>query len=90
MKHIPMRSCIVCRRQKDKSELLRVVRKSDGSVEIDPTGKAAGRGAYVCKSGDCMHTAVQKRALDRAYKQQLSGEVYEELERAYERIYAEE
>ena len=61
MKHIPLRSCIVCRRQKDKSELLRIVRQPDGAVVIDATGKAAGRGAYVCKSGDCMQTAVKKR-----------------------------
>ena len=89
MKHIPLRSCIVCRRQKDKSDLLRIVRQPDGAVVIDATGKAAGRGAYVCKSGDCMQTAVKKRALNRAYKQPLSDEVYKELEKAYESIDAD-
>ena len=49
MKHIPLRSCIVCRRQKDKSELLRIVRQPDGAVVIDATGKPAGRGATACK-----------------------------------------
>ncbi|MDE6402108.1 MAG: YlxR family protein [Clostridiales bacterium] len=90
MKHIPLRSCIVCRQQKEKSDLLRVVRAPDGTVVIDLTGKASGRGAYVCKSGDCMHIAVKKRALNRAYKQPLSDEVYEELEKAYENVYAGE
>ncbi len=89
MKHIPLRSCIVCRRQKDKSELLRIVRQPDGAVVIDATGKAAGRGAYVCKSGDCMQTAVKKRALNRAYKRPLSDEVYKEHEKAYESIDAD-
>ena len=80
MKHIPMRSCIVCRESKDKSELLRVVRRADGSVVIDKTGREAGRGAYVCRSGDCMQTAIKKRALNRAFKQQLDQSVYDKLE----------
>lgn len=80
MKHIPQRSCIVCRESKDKSELLRVVRRPDGSVVIDQTGREAGRGAYVCRSGECMQTAIKKRALNRAFKQQLDQSVYDRLE----------
>lgn len=80
MKHIPQRSCIVCRESKDKSELLRVVRRVDGSVVIDRTGREAGRGAYICRSGDCMQTAIKKRALNRAFKQQLDQSVYDSLE----------
>lgn len=79
MKHIPQRSCIVCRESKDKSELLRVVRRPDGSVVIDSTGREPGRGAYVCRSGDCMQTAIKKRALNRAFKQQLDQSVYDSL-----------
>ena len=88
MKHVPMRSCIVCRQQKDKSELLRIVRSSDGAVAIDTTGKAQGRGAYICKTGECMSNAVKKRALGRAFKQQLPDDVYEELSRAYDELNA--
>ena len=84
MKHIPLRSCIVCRKSKEKSELLRVVRRPDGEVVIDATGKEAGRGAYVCRSGDCFVTAIKKRALDRAFKQKLSQNIYDGLAAAIE------
>ena len=82
MKHIPMRSCIVCRESKDKSELLRVVRRPDGSVVIDQTGREPGRGAYVCRHGDCMATAVKKCAFNRAFKEQLPQSVYDSLTEA--------
>lgn len=84
MKHVPQRSCIVCRECKDKSELLRVVKRPDGTVVIDGTGKQSGRGAYVCKVGDCMATAVKKRVFNRAFKQQLDNSVYEALAAAME------
>lgn len=84
MKHIPLRSCIVCRSSKDKSELLRVVRRPDGEVVIDTTGKESGRGAYVCRCGDCFFTAIKKRALDRAFKQKLPQAVYDGLAAAIE------
>ena len=83
MEHIPLRSCIVCRKARDKSELVRVVRTPDGNVVLDATGKAAGRGAYVCADGECMRTAVKKRAFNRAFKTQLDKSVYDELEKAY-------
>ena len=79
MKHIPQRSCIVCRESKDKSELLRVVRRPDGSVVLDDTGREPGRGAYVCKHGDCMATAVKKRLFNRAFSEQLTQSVYDGL-----------
>ncbi|MDE6201049.1 MAG: YlxR family protein [Clostridiales bacterium] len=84
MKHIPQRSCIVCRESKDKSELLRVVKRPDGSVVIDRTGKESGRGAYVCRTGDCMAAAIKKRLLNRAFKQQLDNTVYDALAAAME------
>lgn len=84
MKHIPIRSCIVCRESKDKSELLRVVKRPDGTVVIDSTGKESGRGAYVCKTGDCMATAIKKRVFNRAFKQQLDNSIYDNLAAAME------
>ncbi|MCH5165734.1 MAG: YlxR family protein [Clostridiales bacterium] len=86
MKHIPMRSCIVCRQQKDKTELLRIVKKPSGEIVLDETGRESGRGAYVCKSGECMTNAIKKRAFNRVYKQQLPDAVYEKLEMAYGNI----
>lgn len=80
MKHIPIRSCIVCRERKDKSELVRIVLHADGSVVIDKTGREPGRGAYICKSRECLETLVKKQALSRAFKTALPRSVYEELQ----------
>jgi predicted RNA-binding protein YlxR (DUF448 family) len=62
----PTRSCVACRTAREKRELLRVVRTPDGSVVIDPTGRVAGRGAYVCRDQKCMTTAIQRGTLSRA------------------------
>ncbi len=49
-RHVPLRTCVVCRDKKPKQALLRVVRRPDGEVEVDVTGRLSGRGAYVCTS----------------------------------------
>ena len=86
MKHVPVRSCIVCRRQRDKAELLRIVRKPDGEIVFDVMGREPGRGAYICADGDCMATALKKRALNRAYKTQIDVSVYDKLQNEYEAL----
>ena len=63
---IPMRQCTGCREMKPKRDLLRVVRSPEGTVSIDLRGKAPGRGAYLCRSAECLKKAVRSRALDRA------------------------
>ncbi len=83
MKHVPMRSCIVCRQVKDKSELLRIVRTADGEFALDTTGRALGRGAYVCRDGECMNLMTKKRALSRAFKQEIPQDAYDKLLREY-------
>lgn len=77
MKHIPERSCIVCRRKAPKSEFIRIVRKSDGTIVLDEKGTEAGRGAYVCKSAKCIADVAKKRALDRTFKEKISAEAYD-------------
>jgi len=68
-RHIPQRTCIVCRQTSAKRQLVRVVRTPAGSVTVDPTGKLAGRGAYLCDSHGCWQTALKHRgALARALK----------------------
>jgi predicted RNA-binding protein YlxR (DUF448 family) len=52
-KHIPQRTCIACRTVRNKRELVRIVRTPENHVEADPTGKKAGRGAYVCRQREC-------------------------------------
>ena len=68
-----------CGEGKPKGELVRVVRTAEGDVSIDLTGKKAGRGAYVCKSADCLKLAQKKRALERAFSCKLPDELYGRL-----------
>ena len=65
-KKLPMRMGVGCREMKPKRALIRVVRSQDGNVTVDFTGKAAGRGAYVCRSVECLERAIKTRGLDRA------------------------
>ena len=78
-KKIPIRQCLGCREQKAKTELLRVVRSPEGSVSLDFRGKAPGRGAYICRSGECLQRAVRARALERSLGAPIPEEVYERL-----------
>ena len=64
-KHTPLRQCLGCREMKPKAELVRVVRSPEGSVSVDLRGKAPGRGAYVCRSADCLKKALRSKALSR-------------------------
>ena len=57
-KHIPQRTCIACRAVRGKRELIRVVRTTENHVEADPTGKKAGRGAYLCRARECWETVL--------------------------------
>ena len=79
MKKIPLRMCIVCRQMKDKKELIRIVKNTEGKVFLDKTFKADGRGAYVCASEECIAKCVKTRALNRAYKQPVAQEHYDNL-----------
>ena len=71
-KHIPQRTCVVCRETKNKRELIRVVRTPDGTVIVDLTGKANGRGAYVCRQNSCYEQGLKKERLAQALKVKLS------------------
>ncbi len=72
-KHVPQRTCIICRRTLGKRELHRIVRSSNG-VHYDPTGKVSGRGAYLCDDPQCWEHAIRGKALDRALKTSLTVE----------------
>ncbi len=67
-KHIPKRMCAVCREANEKRTLTRVVRTSENSFEVDPTGRANGRGAYICDKSSCWETAVKGQPLARALR----------------------
>lgn len=67
-RHIPQRTCIVCRQSDAKRALIRLVRDTTGRVAIDPTGKRPGRGAYLCHDPACWAAAIKRRALERALR----------------------
>ncbi|GAB4470081.1 MAG: YlxR family protein [Anaerolineae bacterium] len=71
-KHVPQRTCIICREVKPKRSLIRLVRTPDQGVQIDPTGKRAGRGAYLCDNPACWDRALRGDALARALRTSLS------------------
>ncbi|MDU2065769.1 MAG: YlxR family protein [Sporomusaceae bacterium] len=78
-KKIPQRLCVGCQELKNKKELTRIVRSPEGEVSIDPTGKKAGRGAYVCKSKVCLEQAFKGKRLERSLKQVIDPAVYQVL-----------
>ena len=83
-KHKPRRTCIACRENEDKRTLIRVVRTPAGQVMIDPTGKANGRGAYLCQKQTCWEKGLQKKILAHALKVTLSDEDTARLQAALE------
>ena len=83
IKKIPQRMCLGCQEMKSKRELIRVVRTPEETVEIDPTGKRSGRGAYVCPNNECLEKAIKGKRLEKALKQAISKEIKESL---YERM----
>ena len=78
-KKVPMRMCTGCREMKPKKELIRVVRQPSGQVMLDRTGKAAGRGAYVCPDSACLEKARKSRVLERTLEAAIEPEVYDQL-----------
>lgn len=85
-KKIPLRMCTGCREKKPKSELIRIVRKPDSEIVIDTTGKVSGRGAYICKSEECLKKAQKANALSRAFETSVDNEVYEALREALKQL----
>ena len=80
-KKTPARMCTACREMKPKNELIRIVRTPEGDIKIDSTGKLGGRGAYICKSAECLSKAMKSRALSRAFGVEIPEEIFAELER---------
>ena len=79
-KKLPMRKCLGCNEMKPKRDLIRVVRSPEGAISLDKTGKANGRGAYLCPDTACLKKCAKRKSLERAFKCQMPSEVYEGLE----------
>lgn len=76
---VPLRKCIVTNEMRPKKELVRIVRTPEGQVEVDPTGKKNGRGAYISKSKECFEKAKKGDILSRHLNVKVSQELYDEL-----------
>ena len=78
-KRVPARTCVACREEGGKGELIRFVRLQEGKVAVDPTGRAPGRGAYLHATPECVNLARKRRSLDRALGAPVQPEVWSQL-----------
>lgn len=79
LKHVPVRTCCGCGRKSAKRDMVRIVRSPEGMVSVDATGKAAGRGAYLCEDLSCWETGVTKSRLQRTLNTSINSEQRQEL-----------
>ena len=79
MKNLPKRTCIGCNEIKLKKELIRIVKNKEGQISLDKTGKANGRGAYICDNIECLEKAIKTKRLERNFETKISEEIYNEL-----------
>ena len=74
-KKIPMRKCVGCGEMKEKKEMIRVLKTPEDEIILDTTGRANGRGEYICNSADCLAKAIKNKGLERSLKSQIPEEV---------------
>lgn len=80
VKKVPLRRCAGCNEQKSKKEFVRVVRTPEGNIILDETGKANGRGVYLCPSKACLQKARKAKRLERNLEVEIPDEIYALLE----------
>lgn len=85
-KKIPMRQCVGCGEMKSKKEMMRVLKTPEEEIVLDVTGKKNGRGAYLCKSGECLTKARKNKGLERSFKMSIPNEVYDNLEKEFDAL----
>ena len=81
-----MRQCVGCQEMKSKKEMMRIVRTDTQEFLLDATGKKNGRGAYICPNPECLKKAIKNKGLERSFKQAISKELYESLEKEMESL----
>ena len=79
IKKVPQRQCVGCGENKDKKNLIRVLKTGEEEIILDDTGKKNGRGAYICKNVACMEKAIKTKGLDRSFKMAIPQSVYDQL-----------
>ena len=85
MKNIPQRTCTVCRKQKNKNELLRIVKNKENIIKVDEIGKEPGRGAYIYYDMECLEKAKKGKKLDKALDIKINDEIYEKIKNVIEK-----
>ncbi len=84
MKRIPLRRCTGCQEMKNKKEMMRILRTTEGEIVLDATGRKNGRGAYICRSMGCFEKAVKNHGLERSLKAKVPEEAYADLKKEIE------
>ena len=79
LKNLVTRMCFICRNTYNKNELTRLVKTANGDIFIDKTGKANGRGAYICSNPKCLEQIKKQKVLSRAFKSEFPPAVYQKL-----------
>lgn len=79
MKSIPQRTCIGCNLKADKNSFIRIVKNKEGKITVDRTGKASGRGAYICDNIECLEKAIKGKKLEKAFEMKIEENVYDDL-----------
>lgn len=81
VRKVPMRKCTGCGEMKNKKEMLRVLKTTEGEILLDKTGKKNGRGAYLCQDQECLTKAFRNKGLERSLKCAIPAEVVESLKK---------
>lgn len=79
MKKLPQRTCIGCGQQKDKRDLIRIVKNNQGEIFLDKSGKEPGRGAYICDNAVCLEKLIKSRKLEKSFKMKIEDNIYNKL-----------
>ena len=74
-KKIPLRKCVGCGEMREKKEMIRVLRTPEDEIILDTTGRANGRGAYICNNSECLAKAIKNKGLERSLKSRIPEEV---------------
>lgn len=85
-KKFPQRQCVGCGEMKNKKEMMRVLKTPEGEFILDATGRKNGRGAYLCRSEECLKKAIKSKGLDRSFKMAIPQTVYQNLEKEMESL----
>ena len=84
IKKVPQRKCIACQERDSKKGLMRIVKNKESQIFLDPTGKANGRGAYICNNSECLAKAIKSKRLEKSFEMKIDSSIYEDLKNTME------